>query len=118
MFEKLKRFLADDALYYSLLLILVGTVAFGLGKNSVMSENASTNTAAITLSETATPDASVTEDTEDKTGTLVGSKNGTKYHFLWCPGAGQIKETNKVFFRDEKAAIAAGYSKAANCPGL
>ncbi len=46
---------------------------------------------------------------------LVGSKNGSKYHALWCPGASQIKEANKVFFTSEADAQAKGYTQAGNC---
>jgi len=48
---------------------------------------------------------------------VVASKKSTsgKYHFLWCPGAKQIKEENKLFFNSEEEAIAAGYSLAGNC---
>ena len=46
---------------------------------------------------------------------VVVSKNGSKYHFLWCSGAKQIKEENKVYFNSEEKAVAAGYTLAANC---
>lgn len=48
---------------------------------------------------------------------VVASKKSTsgKYHFLWCPGAKQIKEENKIFFNSEKEAVSAGYVLAANC---
>ena len=48
---------------------------------------------------------------------VVVSKKSTskKYHFLWCPGAKQIKEENKVFFNSETEAIQAGYTLAGNC---
>lgn len=48
-------------------------------------------------------------------GGVVASKNGSKYHFPWCPGAGQIKEENKVWYADEEAAVRAGLEKAKNC---
>lgn len=38
-----------------------------------------------------------------------------KYHFLWCSGAKQINEENKVFFKNEEDAQKAGYSLAGNC---
>lgn len=56
-----------------------------------------------------------TEVSIDRAGGVVVSKNGTKYHFPWCPGAGQIKEENKVWYPDESAAQSAGYTKAGNC---
>lgn len=48
---------------------------------------------------------------------VVVSKKSTsmKYHFLWCAGAKQIKEENKVYFNSEEEAISAGYTLAANC---
>ena len=46
---------------------------------------------------------------------VVVSKNGSRYHFLWCSGAKQIKEENKVYFNSEEEAVAAGYTLAANC---
>ncbi|MBP9771742.1 MAG: hypothetical protein KBD16_02340 [Candidatus Pacebacteria bacterium] len=48
-------------------------------------------------------------------GSVLGSRNGTKYHFPWCSGAQTIKEENKVWFASEKDAQSAGYTKAANC---
>lgn len=46
---------------------------------------------------------------------VVTSKNSNKYHFLWCPGAKQIAEKNKIIFTSEKEAQAAGYILAGNC---
>ena len=46
---------------------------------------------------------------------VVVSKNSDKYHFTWCSGAKRIKEENKLWFADEAAAQAAGYTKAGNC---
>jgi hypothetical protein len=51
-------------------------------------------------------------------GQVVGSKNGTKYHLLTCPGAKQISATNKIFFASAIEAQKAGYTPAANCKGL
>lgn len=48
---------------------------------------------------------------------VVVSKKSTsgKYHFLWCAGAKQIKEENKIYFNSEEEASTAGYSLAGNC---
>ena len=48
-------------------------------------------------------------------GTVVGSKNGTKYHLPWCSGAKRIKEENKIWFASIQEAEKAGYTKAGNC---
>lgn len=126
MTEQIKRLLQDDTLFYSFLLLAVGIVSFGLGRLSSVApvtENATniiltettpalrTNTAAQSPSQYS--QYSQTEPTE-----LVASKNGTKYHYLWCPGAKQMKEENKIFFTSIEAARAAGYAPAANCSGL
>jgi hypothetical protein len=52
------------------------------------------------------------------TSKVVVSKNGTKYHLPECSGAKQIKEENKVWFNSIAEAQKAGYTAAANCPGL
>ncbi|MEK7586510.1 MAG: hypothetical protein AAB453_01420 [Patescibacteria group bacterium] len=54
----------------------------------------------------------------DNIGSVVASKNGTKYHLPTCPGAKQIKESNKISFTSPEQATLAGYTPAANCPGL
>jgi hypothetical protein len=48
-------------------------------------------------------------------GEIVASKNGSKYHYSYCPGAKQIKEENKISFNSSKEAEAAGYTIASNC---
>lgn len=47
--------------------------------------------------------------------TIVASKGGKKYYFVWCKGAENIKEKNKRFFKTENAAQSAGYTLAASC---
>lgn len=49
---------------------------------------------------------------------VVGSKNGTRYHYPWCPGAKQIAEKNLITFNSIEEARAKGYTPAANCKGL
>jgi hypothetical protein len=51
-------------------------------------------------------------------GSVLGSKNGTKYHLPWCAGASRIKEENKIWFSSPEEAERAGYEPAANCPGI
>lgn len=51
-------------------------------------------------------------------GTYMASKNGTKYYLPTCGSANRIKEANRVWFATKAAAEAAGYTPAANCPGL
>ena len=51
-------------------------------------------------------------------GAYVASKNGAKYYLSTCSGAKRINEENKVWFATVAEAQAAGYTPAANCPGL
>ncbi|MEK7600610.1 MAG: hypothetical protein AAB463_01445 [Patescibacteria group bacterium] len=43
------------------------------------------------------------------------SSSSKKYHYSWCSGVSRIKEENKLWFDNELAAQAAGYSLADNC---
>lgn len=47
--------------------------------------------------------------------TLVASKNGKKYYFLWCSGANRISKQNAVYFKTKTEAENAGYTLAASC---
>lgn len=110
--DGVKAILGDDTVFYSLLVLLVGVTAFGLGKHSVSVPEAETQSAGVSMSVVEPVAASAA------TGQVVASKNGSKYHLPWCPGASQMKEENKVWFDTIEAAEAAGYTPAANCKGL
>ena len=119
MYEKFKSFLADDATFYALLLILIAVTSFGLGRQSTTTNNSIKNKPQITYTEqVAAPVIAVTESSVQLQTQVIGSRSGTKYHLVDCPGAKQIKETNKIFFDSVELAKAAGYTAAANCPGL
>lgn len=49
------------------------------------------------------------------TSTIVASKGGKKYYFIWCKGAENIKVSNKRYFNTEESAQKAGYVLANNC---
>ena len=51
-------------------------------------------------------------------GRYVASKSGASYHLPWCPGAKQIKASNKIWFQTKEEAETKGYKPAGNCPGL
>lgn len=51
-------------------------------------------------------------------GQVVASKNGTKYYTPTCAGASRISPANKIWFASIAAAVAAGYTPAANCKGI
>jgi len=124
MLAKIKNFIKSNEkdLFIAIIIILVALISFGLGRLSKIRENkplinienlgaAAGDTRTLQGSETG-QEASVQE------GLLVGSKNGTKYHYPWCSGALRIKEENKVWFSSVEEAKKAGYTPAANCKGL
>lgn len=107
--EKGKQLLADDAVFFSLLILLVGVVAFGLGRMAVAEYG--DQPATIIMSDATGDETQMAEQ-------YVGSKNSDKYHALWCSGAERISEENKIWFDSKVDAEAAGYEPAGNCPGL
>lgn len=116
MFEKLKSFLEDDVVYFSLLLILVAVVAFGLGKSSGGTVAAAPEQVRVEYTPLVAGAAASNPTSLTQTGSeVVASKNGTKYHLPSCPGAAQIAEQNLITFASEADAKAAGYTPAANC---
>lgn len=122
MYEKLKSWLADDASFYAVLLVLVGVVSFGLGRQSVTSTMmvGSEQPARVSLQQSFSPPVPVTEESNTPVAQqlVVASKSGSKYHLPDCPSASQIKADNKIEFASAQQAEAAGYTPAANCPGL
>lgn len=47
--------------------------------------------------------------------TIVASKNGTRYYYVWCSGVSRIADKNKVFFSSESEARQKGYTLASGC---
>jgi len=132
MFDKFKYLLKDDAFFYGSLIVLVAVISFGLGRWSVASmvpTNAEKAQNTIQINQSAAIPVATEAQYSSTTPTVttpliatepqyVGSRSGTKYHLLWCPGAKQIKEENKVFFATKEEALKAGYTPAANCKGI
>lgn len=126
MLKKLKLLLADDTLFTSILLCVIAALAFFLGRFSV-GEGEIPVPAVAQIGAALVPIVSTSSVTTTTVPTVpltaataqyVGSKSGNKYHLLTCSGAKRIKEENKVFFATAAEAEAAGYTAAANCPGL
>jgi hypothetical protein len=92
------------------IVILLGLASFGLGRLSALEE------AKPVVSVGQAPSTSLRGIAAG--GLIVASRSGSAYHYPWCAGASAIKEGNKVWFKDEVAARAAGYKPAKNCKGL
>jgi hypothetical protein len=99
-------------------IILVGLVGFGLGKLSALEKNRGSVEIIRSGPELVSALNLTTTTDVSSNGLLVGSKNGTKYHFPWCAGASQISEKNLIWFNSYEEAQKVGYSAASNCKGL
>jgi hypothetical protein len=150
LFQKIKSYLANfkdkvdsrekglkikGDFYIALLIFLVGTASYGLGKISGYERNKTPISvlktkdaiyATVLSSQTNSTDSSngiqianhnISADTSSK-GLVVASKSGTKYYYPWCTGVARIKEENKVWFNTIDEAKAKGLTPASNCTGL
>lgn len=120
MSERIKSFLSDEIYFYTILILLVGVLSFGLGRWSVVTDVSDIKPQVVL---TAQPAALVVSDSDNastqpqtaENSQLVASKKGTKYHLRTCPGAKQMSDQNKIYFANEAQAKAAGYTRAKNC---
>jgi hypothetical protein len=127
MKEKLKSWILNDQIFYGIIVILVAICSFLLGKASM--KDIETTKPALQIIEPMTlPANTITSINNNENTTkekaiykeskFVASKNGKKYYLANCSGAKRIKPENIVNFSSRESAEAAGYTKAANCPGL
>lgn len=115
-----------DAALMPVVVVLVGVGAFGLGRLSRIEEaktpliirNGSELAVPVPRAQTAAAVQGVSVQASAAAGPIVASKSGTKYYLSTCSGAKNIKDANKVYFASTAEAQAAGYTAAANCPGL
>ncbi len=138
--EKIKLFLSDikdktysqekglkikNDLYIIIMIILVGTASYGLGKISSY-EKGKTPISVLktkeymlsTVSEGVFETEKNNVQNTNTSGEVVASKSGTKYYHPWCSGVSRIKEENKVWFKTIEEARSTGLTPATNCAGL
>jgi len=119
IFSRIKARENDIALM--LIIIFTALTSFGLGRLSKIRENKTPITieniipAGIQARNATAPEHN---SAAKKTGSIVASKKGSKYHYPWCSGALRIKESNKVWFSSTEEARKNGYTPAKNCKGL
>lgn len=111
--------------FLAAVLILTTLLAFGLGRLSKLEERFNfpvriESAAPVSVGDKIGDKKEVdyNKTTQNNNGQVVGSKQGSKYHFPWCSGAKRIKADNLIIFNSAEKARAAGYEPAANCPGL
>ncbi|MBI5004743.1 MAG: hypothetical protein HZC04_00975 [Candidatus Lloydbacteria bacterium] len=129
------RALERKDIFTVLLIVLVSSASFGLGRLSgleekrtpIRIEQSAAAISAVAQKEGMAPEAkkgtaglseSLSGASAVQAGSFVASKNGTTYHFPWCSGALRIKDENKIWFDTKEAAERAGYHPAGNCKGL
>ncbi|MAZ40981.1 hypothetical protein CL654_02595 [bacterium] len=114
--RKIKVFIRDreTELFWVILAILLPLFLYGIAQMSLILDDREPV-------QVYQGDTSITaQNSSDfaRSGLLVGSVNGSKYHYPWCGGAQRIKEGNKIWFASIEEAKNRGYSPAGNCPGL
>ena len=111
-----ERFPLFHKLFLSITIILLAILSFGIGRLSVVGKRDSVRIEYDGVNQTANIlNAVIPAPRSFSESEVVGSKNGTKYHYPHCPGAKQIKEENKLTFNSPKEAESAGYTLATNC---
>ena len=118
-------------LYTPMLLIIVSSIFFALGRLSAIEDRHSpikiTNSNQLygevepgqnspEIGSTATELSVASDNPAD--GRVIGSKSGKKYYFPWCSTVSRIKPENQVAFASIALARAAGYLPGGNCKGL
>lgn len=117
-----------NGVFLPLIIILIISLAFGLGRLSTKTKTSSVtieldksyltttgvyNVPSVESKTTTTTNPPITPSTNSVQ--VVGSVKSNKYHYLYCPGAKQISEANKITFTNAASAEAAGYTLALNC---
>ena len=106
-------------LFTAVVIFFVGVSGFGLGRLSAfLPKKELIRIEEVIKSPQEAETASVFHSVNQLKGKYVGSRSGSVYHALGCPGAIKIKEENKIWFQSKEEAATRGYQPAANCPEL
>jgi hypothetical protein len=102
-------------------IVLISVISFNIGRINALHKTPLKITGEASIYQatagTSLLNSSKQTPIQPKDPRVVASKASTtkKYHFTYCPGAKQIKETNKLWFDNEILAQQAGYTLAGNC---
>ena len=118
--EKIKPF------YTLLLLVVVASIFFGLGRLSALEERhkpirvtyPNITQGGVALGAIGDLLSTSTERVTSPSGSVIGSKSGKKYYFPWCGTVKRIKPENQVNFGSIEEARRAGFTPGGNCKGL
>lgn len=112
--EEAQLSLLRDRIFYGVLTILLVTLAFFLGRMSKIFDERPIFSLE-EMAQSKSDVASLKQFQNTSTSTIVASKKGKKYYFVWCKYADTIKESNKIYFKDEDSAKASGRTLANGC---
>jgi predicted PurR-regulated permease PerM len=129
--EKIKS-LYDNlkvALFFFLLVLIVGLISFYLGRLSTQEASESPNLGKkvtqnsnnlkaqsfIKETDTQTNNTTLKNTVNKTTGKYIASKNGKIYYPKDCKGSQRIKDSNRVFFETKEEAEYKGYKQTASC---
>jgi hypothetical protein len=132
-----KGFKISTDLFIVLLVCLVATASFGLGKLSALEKKKTPiqvlkvqdellagvvgkiePTLKAENSPTVNYNFATALDPQTSKGIVLASKSGKRYYYPWCTGVDRIKEENKVWFATIEDAKKAGLTPASGCAGL
>ncbi len=133
-----KALFTQDRLVVSAIIILIGLLAYGVGKLTTLTaqdtqvkilypeqgavKGVSTSTVPtdtkVNVTSTTPAQKNISSVSENTGDIVVASKSGTKYHYPWCSGAKRISPINLVTYASIYDARKAGLTPAANCKGL
>ena len=112
--EEAQLGLLRDRIFYGVLTILLVTLAFFLGRMSKIFDERPIFSLE-EMAQSKSDVASLKQFQNTSTSTIVASKKGKKYYFVWCKYADSIKGSNKIYFKDEDSAKASGRTLANGC---
>jgi hypothetical protein len=115
-FEEFASFISLKTTFYSMIAVSLLISSFFLGRISKIFEERPV----FSITEMESSNTSINADDLEKyknisTSTIVASKKGKKYYFVWCKYASTLKESNKVYFDTEEEAKASGRQLASGC---
>lgn len=113
----LEGYLSRRDVVVIIVIISVSVTSFALGYHAASQRVAPVVTVRDNLCRAPITEASIKEGEKLLQGsnTIVASKNGSKYYFVWCSGVSRIAAKNRVYFETVEAAEKKGYTKASGC---
>ncbi|MDD5068277.1 MAG: hypothetical protein PHS53_01255 [Candidatus Pacebacteria bacterium] len=103
-----------ERIFVVILIILVGSASFGLGRLSI-SEGEKTPIRIENFTSSTSEVVAAGQGSELSASMVLASKTGTAYYYPTCSGANRIAEKNKITFPSAKEAEAFGLHIGPGC---